>query len=179
MNGNFMRPMNPGMGGVPMWQGDTGAGTAQSVGGGQMGGSGGQGGLAGLAGSQMGGYKTYLEGLGWNGAPGTRMEFAQGLREQGQHPFMDYWHSIHPQGSMGGATQGNGAGGGINPNPGGYDGSGINPGGVFSGGNFPGAYGPPHTMAPPVTGGSYGAPQGIAAQNGLGSLARRQPFIQR
>lgn len=52
------------------------------------------------------GYNEYLQGLGWNGEQGTRLDFAQGLREQGQHPWMDYWRSVNPNAGqwMGGAS---------------------------------------------------------------------------
>jgi hypothetical protein len=137
------QPYNP-MGLGPWQSPDVGGGSGGSPGLGALGHHG-----------QMGGYNTYLQGLGWNGAPGTRFDFAQGLRDQGQHPFMDYMHSLHPNG---------------------YDGSGINPGGSFPGprpgglsGNDTGV-----NIYHPMNPGSY-QPQGIAP-TGLMSLARRRPL---
>lgn len=168
MQNSFLPQYLNSPGQTPNWQGDP-AGQPWFGGGGFSGG-----GLGALAG-QMGGYADYLKGLGWDGTPGTRFDFAQGLRQQGQHPFMDYWHSIHP--NMGGATQGNGVGGGTNP--GGYDGSGINPGGMYGNGPLSQWQQPPHAMPGPMQG--VAPMQAPSLPNGLMDLARKKPapFIQR
>jgi hypothetical protein len=149
---------------------------------------------AGVPGGVRQGYYDYLKAQGYTGAMGPDMRaYAQQLRASGNHPWLDYIHSVHPNigdgagGPMsfppiGGATQGNGAGGGINPGFPNVPGMPVGLPAWQPGQGF----GPPHTMVPPTMGSTPGVmpPQGIAVgegQNALAALAgrRRIPITSR
>lgn len=54
------------------------------------------------------GFADYLQGQGWDGQ-GPMWQYAQQLRQQGQHPRMDYRQSLGfqmPQGGLGGLASG-------------------------------------------------------------------------
>lgn len=113
------------------------------------------------------GMNNYLQGLGWGGQPGTRRDFLQGLRADGQHPWMDYFRNMHPQ-----------MGNGQSPYP-----PNGNPGPLPPGmGSNPWNNEPPHPQVP--MSGGWDKPMQANTQapvsGGLMSLMNRKrpPFIQ-
>lgn len=106
------------------------------------------------------GWMSYLQQQGWNGQ-GMPFQFAQSLRQQGQHPRWDYMHPGQPFPGLGGLMHPNGNGGIVPPQ--------------FQGYEPPhGSYGNPYQSPAPVKG-NLGANGG--GLMGLDALRKRPPLV--